>query len=126
MEEALCLAASRPSVMCVICVLRFEPRYPVWCVSGPGCFARTCSLECFRKHKASQRKVPIGGHAQLGLLELGPHCGIAEAVLSMGVRVVSLGVNAQAVSPQVVLVINNCPALLLSNGKIAKYGVAGD
>ena len=49
-EEALELAAKRSSPMCVIYVLRFQPRYPVWCICGPGCFSRTCPVECFRKH----------------------------------------------------------------------------
>lgn len=64
-EDAVGLAGKRPSIMCVICVLRFEPRFPVWCACGPGCFARTCPRECFQKYKASRCKVPIGGHVQM-------------------------------------------------------------
>ena len=63
---------------------------------------------------------------QLGLLEVGPRCGIAEAVLALGVHVVSLSINAHSVAPQVVLVVDNCPAPRLTSGKVAKFGVWND
>ena len=125
-EQAVELDGKLPSIMCVICALRFEPKYPVWCRCGPGCFASTCSFPCFQKHKAQRCRVPIGGHVQLGLLELSPPHGMAEAVLALVVHVVPLAVDTQATAPHVVLVINNCPALMLPVIKSAKFGTSGD
>ena len=92
-EEAIDFASRKPVVMCVICVLRFEPIYPLWCVCGPGCLARTCSANCFYKHKSQNCKVVPGAHPRAGLLELGPACGFAEATLSRGVQKVPLGLS---------------------------------
>lgn len=121
-EEATEFASRKPSIMCVICALRFEIIFPKWCVCGPGCLARACSSAVFYKHKAQRCKVAPGAHPQVGLLELGPKCGIAEAILSSGVQVVPLGIGETVVQPLMILV-NSCPSLSSVTSK-AKYGQA--
>lgn len=106
--------------MCVIWVLRFEPRFPHWCVCGPGCLARTCSASCFYKHKAQWCRVAPGAHPRAGLLELSLESGIAEAILSTGVQVVPLKLD-EVVTPPLVVIVNNCSSLSSSACK-AKYG----
>ena len=61
-EETIAFASRKPAVMCVICVLRFEPKYPFLCVCGPGCLARTCSASCFYKHKSQRCRVVPGAY----------------------------------------------------------------
>ena len=112
-EQAVELHRRPPSIMCGICALRFEPKFPVWCRCGPGCYASTCSFSCFQRDNAQRCKVPIGGHVQLGLFELSPPHGIAEAVLALSVHVVPLALDTQVTSPHVVLIINITPAILL-------------
>ena len=48
-----------------------------------------------------------GAHVQVGLLELGPKCGMAEAFLALGIQVVPLRFGAAICPPVAVLILNS-------------------